>query len=158
VQAGLLAEREAVLDPVLDRHRAVLVDLDDVERLARDIQRRIPQRVLGADLARHAVGLLARGDAGLAADAQRRVEQQADGVGRELLVAARLRRAGRRRAGGGRAGRLEEAAPVHAQRSSRAAGVSALRGWAARWPRFFVSIAVAPAAAPAIAASAAAAA
>jgi len=155
VHARLLDEGEAVFLLVLLVEGAVLVDLDDVERLAGDVQRRVPVLVLGGELQRHAVGLLAGGHTGLAADAEGGIEEQPDGLGRHALVVARLCRTGRRPRGeGGAAGqrRLEEFAPVHGHSPF-------CRGWASSClPRFFASMAAPPAAAPAIAASAAAAA
>src|SRR5574337_1089900 len=115
VHARLLDERVAVGLAVLLRSRTAGIRLDHRDRLARDVERRVPEMLLGAELGLGVVGGAAGADARLAAYAQRRVEQQPDRVGRQRAVAARRNR--RRRGDAGRGGRgagaLQEMAPVH---------------------------------------------
>src|SRR5208283_5122710 len=98
VQAMPLDDGEAVDLAVLLLRRAVAIDLDDVERAARQILRGVPcVLVPGAErrrhLGRHVVRRLACRHAGLAADAQRRVVEHADRLRQSL--AWRTRNGGR---------------------------------------------------------------
>src|ERR1035441_5154747 len=90
MQAMPLDEGETVNLVVLLLRGAVAIDLDDVERAARQILRRIPGVLVPAgqgrrDLSRHLVGLLAGGHARLAAETKRRVVEHPDRLRRYLL-------------------------------------------------------------------------
>src|ERR1039458_10323107 len=85
-----LDEGETVNLVVLLLRGAVAIDLDAVERAARQILRRFPGVLVPAgqgrrDLSRHLVGLLTGGHARLAADTKGRVVKHSDRQRRYLL-------------------------------------------------------------------------
>src|SRR5208337_4177313 len=92
VQALPLDMGEAVFLFVLMLARSVLVELDDGIGAARQLERRVPQFLAEIVFQRQRVGGLARGHAGLAADAKRGIVEKPDGVIGDGFVASRLGR------------------------------------------------------------------
>ena len=102
MQALPLDVGEAVLDLILVEGGAVLVHLDDGVGLAGQLERSVPKPAADIVIERQLVGRFARRHARLAADAERRVVEQADGVFRHGLVFPRLRGAGAKGCASGR--------------------------------------------------------